>query len=139
MVIAASLERVARREHSAVYEVVEAKASGGDLSIVGVRMGPPKVLGPPNPTSSISTMTTLGALLGAFTSKRAGGLAFIEFGIGLRSLAPRGAAPCDRSRPARSAGAAGCAGGAVLHAATPTSSAMPRAMRMPGVLIMSLT
>src|SRR5688572_11359834 len=38
-------------------------------------MGPPKVLGPPNPTSSISTITTLGALLGAFTSKRAGGLA----------------------------------------------------------------
>ena len=44
--------------------------------MVGVRMGPPNVLGPPKPTSSISTITTLGAPFGAVTSNRAGGFAF---------------------------------------------------------------
>src|SRR6266496_2156902 len=39
-------------------------------------MGPPKALDWPNPMSSISTMRTLGALAGALTSKRGGGMAF---------------------------------------------------------------
>src|SRR3989441_4959364 len=39
-------------------------------------MGPPKALDWPNPMSSISTMRTLGALAGAFTSNRGGGVAF---------------------------------------------------------------
>jgi len=38
-------------------------------------MPPPKVLGWPNPMSSMRTRTTLGAPLGAFTSKRGGALA----------------------------------------------------------------
>jgi hypothetical protein len=40
-----------------------------------VRMGPPNVLVPPKPRSSISTITTLGASLGALTSNRGGALA----------------------------------------------------------------
>src|SRR6266567_7606157 len=39
-------------------------------------MGPPKALDWPNPISSISTMRTLGALAGALTSNRGGGVAF---------------------------------------------------------------
>src|ERR1700730_11769146 len=39
-------------------------------------MGPPKALDCPNPMSSISTMSTLGALDGALTSNRGGGVAF---------------------------------------------------------------
>src|ERR1700730_9239593 len=39
-------------------------------------MGPPKALDWPNPMSSIRTMRTLGALAGALTSKRGGGVAF---------------------------------------------------------------
>src|SRR3954471_1606621 len=35
--------------------------------------GPPKALGMPKPMSSTSTISTLGAPLGAFTSNRAGG------------------------------------------------------------------
>ena len=44
-------------------------------------MGPPNVLGAPKPISSIRTMTTFGAPLGAFTSKRGGSLrvARVEF------------------------------------------------------------
>src|SRR5205809_5689258 len=38
-------------------------------------MGPPKALDWPNPMSSISTMRMLGALAGALTSKRGGGVA----------------------------------------------------------------
>src|SRR6266480_3976644 len=38
-------------------------------------IGPPKALDWPNPISSISTMSTLGALAGALTSKRGGGVA----------------------------------------------------------------
>jgi len=38
-------------------------------------MGPPNVLGPPKPMSSISTITTFGAPCGAFTSKRGGAFA----------------------------------------------------------------
>src|SRR6266699_1568991 len=38
-------------------------------------MGPPKALDWPNPISSISTMRTLGALAGALTSNRGGGVA----------------------------------------------------------------
>ena len=38
-------------------------------------MGPPKALDWPNPMSSISTMSTLGALAGALTSNRGGGVA----------------------------------------------------------------
>src|SRR5437867_1729027 len=38
-------------------------------------MGPPKALDWPNPMSSISTMRTLGALAGALTSNRGGGVA----------------------------------------------------------------
>src|SRR6266699_3137065 len=39
-------------------------------------MGPPKALDWPKPMSSISTMSTLGALAGALTSNRGGGVAF---------------------------------------------------------------
>src|SRR5712691_4735863 len=39
-------------------------------------MGPPKALDWPKPMSSISTIRTLGALAGALTSKRGGGVAF---------------------------------------------------------------
>src|SRR2546422_1029121 len=39
-------------------------------------MGPPKALDWPNPMSSISTMRTLGALAGALTSNRGGGVVF---------------------------------------------------------------
>ncbi len=42
--------------------------------MVGVRIGPPNVLGPPKPMSSISTITTLGAASGALTSNHVGGL-----------------------------------------------------------------
>ena len=38
-------------------------------------IGPPNALECPNPMSSISTMTTLGALAGAVGSKRAGAFA----------------------------------------------------------------
>src|SRR5258707_15483269 len=38
-------------------------------------MGPPKALDWPNPMSSSSTMRTLGALAGALTSNRGGGVA----------------------------------------------------------------
>jgi hypothetical protein len=38
-------------------------------------MGPPNVLLWPKPMSSISTITTLGAVAGAFTSNRGGGVA----------------------------------------------------------------
>ena len=44
-------------------------------SRVGVCSGPPNVLGPPKPMSSISTITTLGAPLGAVTSNLGGALA----------------------------------------------------------------
>ena len=63
-------------EHSAVvWKLLKRTPPCASLSIVGVRIGPPNVLGPPKPMSSISTMTTLGARLGALTSNRAGGLA----------------------------------------------------------------
>ena len=63
-------------EHSAVvWKLLKRRPDWASWSIVGVRMGPPNVLGPPKPTSSISTITTLGAPLGALTSNRAGGLA----------------------------------------------------------------
>src|SRR5205809_708134 len=39
-------------------------------------MGPPKALDWPKPMSSINTMRTLGALGGAFTTNRGGGVAF---------------------------------------------------------------
>src|SRR5262245_16009592 len=39
-------------------------------------MSPPKALDWPNPMSSISTSRTLGALGGAFTANRGGGVAF---------------------------------------------------------------
>ena len=42
------------------------------LSRVGVWIGPPNVLGPPKPISSINTITTLGAFSGAVTSKNGG-------------------------------------------------------------------
>src|SRR5882762_1063102 len=45
------------------------------FSSVGMRIGPPNALLCPKPMSSISTMTTLGAPGGAFTSKRAGAFA----------------------------------------------------------------
>src|SRR3982750_1364927 len=41
-------------------------------SHVGMWIGPPKALDWPKPMSSIRTMTTLGARLGALTSKRGG-------------------------------------------------------------------
>ena len=63
-------------EHSAVvWKLLKRRPDCASRSIVGVRMGPPNVLGPPKPTSSISTITTLGAPSGALTSNRAGGLA----------------------------------------------------------------
>ena len=63
-------------EHSAVvWKLLKRRPDWASWSMVGVRMGPPKVLGPPKPMSSISTITTLGAPLGALTSNRGGGLA----------------------------------------------------------------
>ena len=63
-------------EHSAVvWKLLKRRPVWASWSIVGVRIGPPNVLGPPKPMSSISTITTLGAPLGALTSNRAGGLA----------------------------------------------------------------
>ena len=63
-------------EHSAVvWKLLKRSPDAARISIVGVRMGPPNVLGPPKPMSSMRTITTFGAPLGAFTSKRAGGLA----------------------------------------------------------------
>src|SRR5205814_10158523 len=41
----------------------------------GILQGPPNALDCPNPISSSKTTTTFGAPLGAFTSKRGGGLA----------------------------------------------------------------
>ena len=83
-------------------------------------MGPPKVLGPPKPTSSISTMTTLGALAGRLDlePRRRLGVPRIEFGVALAARAPRSAAPCDRSPPCAAAGAAGCACGGALQPAS---------------------
>ena len=46
------------------------------LSTVGMWIGPPKALDWPNPMSSISTISTLGASAGAFTSNRGGAFAF---------------------------------------------------------------
>src|SRR5450631_1212311 len=64
-------------EHSAVvWKLLKRRPSCASWSMVGVRIGPPNVLGPPKPMSSISTITTLGAPLGALTSNRAGGFAF---------------------------------------------------------------
>jgi hypothetical protein len=45
-------------------------------SSVDMATGPPKLLGTPNPMSSISTMTTFGAPAGAFTSNRGGIVTF---------------------------------------------------------------
>jgi hypothetical protein len=44
------------------------------LSSVGIGTGPAEAAGTPKPMSSISTITTLGAPLGALTSKRGGAL-----------------------------------------------------------------
>ena len=44
-------------------------------SSVGMWIGPPKALDWPKPMSSISTISTLGALAGALTSNRGGALA----------------------------------------------------------------
>ena len=63
-------------EHSAVvWKLLKRRPDAASMSIVGVWIGPPNVLGPPKPTSSINTMTTLGAPLGALTWNRAGGFA----------------------------------------------------------------
>ena len=77
VVVPSGLQRVARRRaERRRVEVVEAQARRcASRSIVGVRIGPPNVLGPPKPTSSIRTMTTFGAFAGALTSNRAGGFA----------------------------------------------------------------
>ena len=49
-------------EHSAVvWKLLKRRPPCASRSIVGVWIGPPKVLGPPKPTSSINTITTLGA------------------------------------------------------------------------------
>ena len=69
-------------------------------------IGPPKALDWPNPMSSISTMSTLGAPAGAFTSNRGGAFAFrtsssvIGGGCGLRDRQDRAIERCRR-RPAR--------------------------------------
>src|SRR3990170_2606067 len=72
-------------------------------------MGPPKALDWPNPMSSINTIRTLGALAGALTSNRGGGVALRALktvlcgywgsGIGstvrsVGSTTRAGAAPC---------------------------------------------
>ena len=57
-----------------IYAASQLKPPAASWSNVGVRIGPPNVLGPPKPMSSISTITTLGAPLGAFISNRGGAL-----------------------------------------------------------------
>ena len=62
-------------EHRAVvWKLLYRSPFWASRSIVGMGIGPPKVLGTPKPMSSISTMTTFGAPAGAFTSKRGGGV-----------------------------------------------------------------
>ena len=43
--------------------------------MAGVGITPPKVLGTPNPASSVMISSTFGAPAGGFTSKRGGGTA----------------------------------------------------------------
>jgi hypothetical protein len=62
-------------EHSAVvWKLLKRKPPWASWSIVGVRIGPPNVLGPPKPMSSISTITTFGAPWGALTWNGGGAL-----------------------------------------------------------------
>ena len=55
-----------------VWKLFRRRPLAASVSNVGVRIGPPNVLGPPKPMSSMSTMTTLGAPAGALTSNRGG-------------------------------------------------------------------
>ena len=63
-------------QSAVVWKLLKRSPLFASRSIVGVRIGPPNVLGPPKPTSSISTITMFGALAGAFTSNRSGAFAF---------------------------------------------------------------
>ena len=61
-------------EHRAVeWKLLYRRPEAARRSRVGVWSGPPNVLGPPKPMSSIRTITTLGAPSGASTSNRGGG------------------------------------------------------------------
>jgi hypothetical protein len=48
-------------QSAVVWKLLKRRPVSARRSMVGVRIGPPNVLGPPNPTSSIRTMTTFGA------------------------------------------------------------------------------
>src|SRR5271166_2246730 len=62
-------------QRAQVWKQLYFKPFLANFSAVGVSVGPPNALVCPNPTSSSKTMTTFGALAGAFTSKRGGALA----------------------------------------------------------------
>src|SRR4051812_23604295 len=66
-------------------------------------IGPPKALDCPKPMSSISTISTLGALAGAFTSNRGGALALRASTWVMGGYRGSGIGRTDRSRPARAA------------------------------------
>ncbi len=61
-------------QRAVVWNWLKRSPSLASLSAVGMWMGPPKALGMPKPMSSMRMMSTLGAPLGAFTSKRGGGV-----------------------------------------------------------------
>ena len=80
--------------HSAVvWKRLYFSPLAASFSSVGILIGPPNALLWPKPMSSISTITTLGAPCGAFTSKRGGALALrasssvigVTFGSGIGS------------------------------------------------------
>ncbi len=62
-------------QSAVVWKRLYLRPPAASFSTVGMLIGPPKALLWPKPMSSISTITTLGAPCGAFTSKRAGAFA----------------------------------------------------------------
>jgi hypothetical protein len=57
-----------------VWNWLKRMPSFASCSAVGVRIGPPKALGWPKPMSSINTISTFGALAGAWTRNSGGGV-----------------------------------------------------------------
>ena len=79
---------------------------------MGISIGPPNALLWPKPMSSISTITTLGAPSGAFTSKRGGAFASRASSVVMASGTGSCTGSTVRSRPTTLGGA--LAGAAVF-------------------------
>ena len=104
------------------------------FSSVGMLMGPPKALLWPKPMSSIKTMTTLGAPLGALTSNRGGALALRASSSVITGVRGSGIGRIVRSR-AGPCPAAGAAVAAASSAASPRLSVYEVTLRSIEVLL----